>query len=123
MSSSSPELRDVEVNVVSSPESSRSRNASPEPPHYRFAGRGITCFPVIKTGEEEEDKVASPQEETRATATAKTPGASTNFSISSILSRTEPAAGAKKNCFGGGATGGGGLEAGVADSAMLSRSV
>ncbi|KAJ8920149.1 hypothetical protein NQ315_011808 [Exocentrus adspersus] len=95
---SSP-VREVEVNVVSSPEESgASRNGSPEPTDgYRLLGHasGITtCFPVIKTGagsEEDEAKEAKP------TTTQKSSGGSTNFSISSILSRQEPAA--KKNGF------------------------
>lgn len=117
---SSP-VRDVEVNVVSSPEST-SRNESPEPDGYRLLGHGsgiTTCFPVIKTGEEDErgDKDA------KATTTQKTSSGSTNFSISSILSRTEPTA--KKNGFLPGVPNGQniletGLSAG-SDSAVLSR--
>ncbi|CAG9822262.1 unnamed protein product [Phaedon cochleariae] len=102
--------RDADINVVSSPEST-SRNCSPEPD---FRSK-ITCFPVLKASDEDDvrtdrDSKASGQ---------KSSGGSTNFSISSILSRSDPAA--KKNGF---LTGGGlenaGLSAG-ADSAVLSR--
>ncbi|XP_045473911.1 homeobox protein Hmx [Harmonia axyridis] len=86
---SSP-VREIEVNVVSSPESSR--NASPEPDNFRLinqlATSNITCFPVIKSGEKTDDKDGVKQ---------KGSSGSTNFSISSILSRTEPAL--KKNGF------------------------
>lgn len=113
--------RDVEVNVVSSPEST-SRNNSPEPDAYRLLSHGsgvTTCFPVIKTSEDDEraDKDA------KATASQKTSSGSTNFSISSILSRTEPTA--KKNGFLPGVQNGQSiLESGLAagsDSAVLSR--
>ncbi|KAH0808437.1 hypothetical protein MTP99_017280 [Tenebrio molitor] len=114
---SSP-VRDIEVNVVSSPESS-SRNGSPEPENFRLinhiATPNITCFPVIKTSDDEktDNKDLSKVQQ-------KSSGASTNFSISSILSRTEPTV--KKNGFL--ATGQSILESGIAnnaDSAMLSR--
>lgn len=86
---SSP-IREVEVNVVSSPESSR--NATPEPENFRLinqlATSNITCFPVIKSGEIEKADDKTNQ---------KSSSGSTNFSISSILSRTEPAL--KKNGF------------------------
>lgn len=113
--------RDVEVNVVSSPESN-SRNASPEPndAYNRLINRSssiTTCFPVIKTSEDEE-------KDAKATATQKNSGGTTNFSISSILSRTEPTA--KKNGFMSGASGGQGLLesagfGGGTDNAVLSR--
>lgn len=106
----------IEVNVVSSPESS-SRNTSPEPDNFR----NITCFPVIKTSDKhhEETNETPP----KSTATQKTTGSSTNFSISSILSRSEPTA--KKNGFlGVHASAQGVLETGLAGSpenSMLSR--
>lgn len=117
------DIRDEEVNVVSSPESS-SRNASPEPEGYnnRLAGSiqtpSITCFPVIKTsGDEASDG------KDKGLGAQKITGSSTNFSISSILSRTEPTA--KKNGFVGIQNAGQGfLDVGIAgnaDSAMLSR--
>lgn len=118
--STSSELRgDVEVNVVSSPESS-SRNASPEPDNYRIINRittpTITCFPVIKTSE---DDKSNPKDVSKANVAQKTTGSSTNFSISSILSRTESSP--KKNGYPA-------LPAGIdpsvissPDSAMLSR--
>ncbi|KAL3268731.1 hypothetical protein HHI36_007833 [Cryptolaemus montrouzieri] len=90
---SSP-VRDIEVNVVSSPESSR--NPSPEPENFRLinqlASSNITCFPVIKTSEGEKtvDKDIS-----KNGSNQKSSSGSTNFSISSILSRTEPSL--KKN--------------------------
>lgn len=113
--------RDIEVNVVSSPEST-SRNTSPEPndTYSRIVNHSssiTTCFPVIKTSEDEE-------KDGKASATQqKTSGGSTNFSISSILSRSEPTA--KKNGFMSNASSGQGLlEGGFAtgsDSAVLSR--
>lgn len=113
---SSP-VRDIEVNVVSSPESS-SRNGSPEPENFRLINHisppNITCFPVIKTSDDEKT------DNKDLSKVQKSSGASTNFSISSILSRTEPSA--KKNGFF--ATGQGILDGGVTnntDSAMLSR--
>ncbi|XP_022900911.1 homeobox protein Hmx [Onthophagus taurus] len=121
MSTSSSDLRDIEVNVVSSPEST-SRNNSPEPDgnyqrllNHHIPGANITCFPVIKTSEEkcEKDKDSS-----AVATTQKSSGGSTNFSISSILSRNEPTA--KKNIFGQQNP----LEAAINsnnDSAMLSR--
>lgn len=110
--------RDIEVNVVSSPEST-SRNNSPEP-DFRIISHPssiTTCFPVTKTSETEE-------RDAKATATQqKAIGGSTNFSISSILSRTEPAA--KKNGFMSGASGGQNLlEGSIAagnENAVLSR--
>ncbi|XP_018325862.1 homeobox protein HMX3 [Agrilus planipennis] len=96
---------DIEVSVVSSPESN-SRNVSPEPSpeNYRYMNGGgsggvggggvggiasgptITCFPLIKTAEDE----PSGGVKEVVKNTGKTTGSSTNFSISSILSRTEP---------------------------------
>ncbi|KAJ8982420.1 hypothetical protein NQ317_007768 [Molorchus minor] len=117
---SSP-VRDIEVNVVSSPEST-SRNSSPEPENYRLISHGssvTTCFPVIKTSEDDEKS----DKDTKATPPAKGSGGSTNFSISSILSRSEPTA--KKNGFMSGAhSGQNAVEAGLppgSDSAVLSR--
>ncbi|KAL1491853.1 hypothetical protein ABEB36_012388 [Hypothenemus hampei] len=85
--SSSP----VEVNVVSSPESSASRNNSPEPD---FGSRMVvnnhqvtTCFPVIRTNSDDEDKI---EKDPKIITSQKISGSSTNFSISSILSRDEP---------------------------------
>ncbi|KAK9877262.1 hypothetical protein WA026_017651 [Henosepilachna vigintioctopunctata] len=79
----------IEVNVVSSPESSR--NPSPEPDNYRLinqlATSNITCFPVIKTSEDEKSDV---KDNLKIASTPKNSSGSTNFSISSILSRTEP---------------------------------
>lgn len=119
--SSQSDLREVEVNVVSSPESS-SRNGSPEPENYRIINRistpSITCFPVIKTNEDEKTNT---KDVPKATATQKTTGSSTNFSISSILSRTEPSP--KKNGYPSVQTGNV-LETAInssPDSAMLSR--
>lgn len=91
MSTSSPDGRDIEVNVVSSPESG-SRNNSPEP-NFRLITPSITCFPVIKTtsDDDEDDK----NDRNVAKVQQKSSANSTNFSISSILSRTEPAV--KKN--------------------------
>lgn len=68
---------------MSSPESG-SGNASPEPaePYRLVNATGITCFPVIKTADDDERK-SPPTQKT-------TTGGSTNFSISSILSRSEP---------------------------------
>lgn len=111
--------RDIEVNVVSSPESS-SRNNSPEPDNFRIINHSssiTTCFPITKTSENDE-------RDTKASATQqKTNGGSTNFSISSILSRTEPTA--KKNGFmTGSSTGQNLLEGNVStgnDNAVLSR--
>lgn len=111
--------RDIEVNVVSSPEST-SRNNSPEPDSFRIISHPssmTTCFPITKTSETEE-------RDAKATATQqKTNGGSTNFSISSILSRTEPTA--KKNGFMSGASGGQSfLEGSIAagnENAVLSR--
>lgn len=121
--SSESDVREIEVNVVSSPESS-SRNCSPEPEHYRIINRmttpSITCFPVIKTNEDEKTNT---KDVPKATATPKTPGSSTNFSISSILSRNEPAT--KKNGYPASQTGTI-LESTInatPDSAMLSRYV
>lgn len=115
---SSP-VRDIEVNVVSSPESS-SRNGSPEPENFRIINHlsqpNITCFPVIKTTSDDEKN----DNKDLSKVQQKNSGSSTNFSISSILSRTEPAV--KKNGFF--ATGQNVLDASVAnstDSAMLSR--
>ncbi|CAH0555859.1 unnamed protein product [Brassicogethes aeneus] len=102
---SSP-VRDIDVNVVSSPESC-SRNDSPEP-EYRHSN--ITCFPVIKTNSDDEK-----EKDLKSTA-PKSSGASTNFSISSILSRSEPTA--KKNGF---TSTQNVLENSQADNAVLSR--
>lgn len=111
--------RDIEVNVVSSPEST-SRNNSPEPDSFRLINHPssiTTCFPVIKTSENE-------SKDAKATTTQqKTNSGSTNFSISSILSRTEPTA--KKNGFMSGASAGqnlldGSLSAGN-ENVVLSR--
>lgn len=108
----------IEVNVVSSPESS-SRNTSPEPENFR----NITCFPVIKTNDCEKQERKETSSPPKNTATQKTSGSSTNFSISSILSRSEPTV--KKNGFLGVHSGAQGvLETGLAGSAensMLSR--
>lgn len=125
---SQSDAREIEVNVVSSPDDS-SRNNSPEP-DYRLVNHmapsnTITCFPLIKTGEDENIKTNS--DNVKATPTSKTAGTSTNFSISSILSRTEPSA--KKNGFLGSGVPAGTpqniLESAMAtncpDSAMLSR--
>lgn len=92
------DVREIEVNVVSSPEEC-SRNNSPEPESYRLMGHmaptnTITCFPLIKTGDDDSEKN---RESVKSTPTSKTAGTSTNFSISSILSRSEPVA--KKNGF------------------------
>jgi hypothetical protein len=96
---SQSDICDVQVNVVSSPEST-SRNGSPEPDNYRIINRiptpSITCFPVIKTAEEDKTNA---KDFPKATATQKNSGSSTNFSISSILSRAEPTV--KKNGFPG----------------------
>lgn len=109
----------IEVNVVSSPESS-SRNTSPEPETFRNI---TTCFPVIKTtdGDDKQDSKETPS---KNTSTQKNSGGSTNFSISSILSRSEPTV--KKNGYLGLQTTGSHsvLEAGLAGNAentMLSR--
>lgn len=108
----------IEVNVVSSPESS-SRNTSPEPENFR----NITCFPVIKTGDGVDKEESNKETLSKNTSTQKTSGGSTNFSISSILSRSEPTA--KKNGFLGVQTGSHSvLESGFAgngDNSMLSR--
>jgi len=78
--------RDIEVNVVSSPESN-SRNNSPEPDFGRMVNHHVTtCFPVIRTSDDEDKH----EKESKITATQKISGSSTNFSISSILSRDEP---------------------------------
>lgn len=126
---SGSEVREIEVNVVSSPESS-SRNASPEPDSYRLMNNRltppntITCYPLIKTNEDA-DKNKNCVETVKPTATSKTGSTSTNFSISSILSRSEPSA--KKNGYLGvpAAATQNILEtamgAGCTDSAMLSR--
>lgn len=105
--------QEVEVNVVSSPESSRI--GTPEPD--AFHAPAMTCFPVIKTGDDEKG-------DGKGAATQKTSSGSTNFSISSILSRTEPTG--KKNGLLGlqGANQNGVLDVGIGgsgDSAMLSR--
>lgn len=105
--------QEVEVSVVSSPESSRI--GTPEPDSYHAPA--MTCFPLIKTGEDEKS-------DGKGAATQKTSSGSTNFSISSILSRTEPSG--KKNGLLGlpGANQNGVLDVGIGgsgDSAMLSR--
>lgn len=112
----------IEVNVVSSPESSSRNTPSPEPAADNFT-RNITCFPVIKTtdGDRPETK-DTPNKNTNTTQ--KSSGGSTNFSISSILSRSEPTA--KKNGFLGVQTAhqAGVLESGLtgnAENSMLSR--
>lgn len=117
------DVPDEEVNVVSSPESC-SRNPSPEPVDGfgRLQTASITCFPVIKTSSSDETSdgkdVAG-----KATHHQKVAGGSTNFSISSILSRAEPTA--KRNGFVGIQSSGHGiLDVGLggnADTAMLSR--
>ncbi|KAK5644917.1 hypothetical protein RI129_006217 [Pyrocoelia pectoralis] len=119
--SSESDLREIEVNVVSSPECS-SRNGSPEPESYRIINRmstpNKTCFPVIKTNE---DESANTKDVSKATTTQKTSGTSTNFSISSILSRNEPSN--KKNGYPTSPTGNI-LDSAInssPDSAMLSR--
>lgn len=135
--SSSSDIRDVEVNVVSSPESNTSRNNSPEPTdNYRIINHlptaaNITCFPVIKTtttaaGDDDNNSGSTKCDKDTAKGhqtTQKSSGASTNFSISSILSRSEPTV--KKNNFVGVQTGQQNvLEAAINtsnDSAMLSR--
>lgn len=125
--SSSSDVRDVEVNVVSSPESNNSRNNSPEPDNFRIINHlpasNITCFPVIKTADNEDNSGKCDKDSSKGQTTQKSSGASTNFSINSILSRSEPTA--KKNSFVG-AQGGQQniLEAAINsnnDSAMLSR--
>lgn len=124
---SNSDAREIEVNVVSSPESS-SRNNSPEPESYRLMNRlsppnSITCYPLIKTGDDAEKSKGC--ETVKPTATSKSGGSSTNFSISSILSRSEPSA--KKNGFVGVQTSAtqnileSAMGAGCTDSAMLSR--
>ncbi|ENN70311.1 hypothetical protein HUJ04_001946 [Dendroctonus ponderosae] len=83
---SSP-VRDIEVNVVSSPESSNSRNHSPEPDFGRMVNHHVTtCFPVIRTSDDDDKH----DRDAKVTSTQKISGNSTNFSISSILSRDEP---------------------------------
>lgn len=125
---SNSDVREIEVNVVSSPESS-SRNASPEPDSYRLMNRlsppnTITCYPLIKTNEDS-DKNKNCVETVKPTPTSKTGSTSTNFSISSILSRSEPSA--KKNGYLGVPTATtqnileSAMGAGCTDSAMLSR--
>lgn len=123
---SSP-IREIEVNVVSSPEST-SRNNSPEPDSYRLINHSapnITCFPLIKTSEDDKIKDKDNIVVKATTATQKSAGGSTNFSISSILSRTEPTA--KKlsvgvnNNYAGVQSGQNILEASSADNAVLSR--
>lgn len=121
--STSSDMRDIEVNVVSSPESN-SRTGSPEPDSFRILKHvstpNITCFPVIKTSEDEKDSKDTTQN--KGTTSQKNGGASTNFSISSILSRNEPSA--KKNGFLGVQTTQSLLDGGLSanpDSAMLSR--
>ncbi|XP_050499129.1 homeobox protein Hmx [Diabrotica virgifera virgifera] len=110
---SSP-TREAEINVVSSPDSS-SRN-SPEPDTYRLINHNSNIsYPVIKTSEDEERTEKD---------TKKCVGGSTNFSISSILSRADPTV--KKNGgFMSGVPGGNVLEAsgigGGADNGVLSR--
>lgn len=115
--------QEVEVNVVSSPESS-SRNGSPEPDSFRVFKHvppgNITCFPLIKTSSDDDksDGKASP----KATATQKSSGSTTNFSISSILSKSENSP--KKNGYLGGQSFPVALDAAItagSDSAMLSR--
>lgn len=111
-------MRDIEVNVVSSPESSNSRNNSPEPDFGRMVVNHhvTTCFPVIRTSDDDEKN----DKDSKITATQKNSGSSTNFSISSILSREEPAA--KKSGFIGGlANGQGVLDPTNPNSSMLSR--
>lgn len=127
MDSPTSEAREIEVNVVSSPESS-SRNASPEPENYRLVNRltppnTITCYPLIKTSE---DTDKNKNCETKSTPTSKTVSSgSTNFSISSILSRSEPSP--KKNGYMTVPTGTAqnilesAMGASCTDSAMLSR--
>lgn len=131
---SSP-IREIEVNVVSSPEST-SRNNSPEPDSYRLINHStpnITCFPLIKTSSDDGDKIKDKDNIVvgkATTATQKSAGGSTNFSISSILSRTEPTA--KKlnsvgvnNNYSGVQSGHNILETGLSttttDNAVLSR--
>ncbi|KAG5888829.1 hypothetical protein JTB14_000102 [Gonioctena quinquepunctata] len=113
--------RETEINVVSSPEST-SRNTSPEPDNYRLLNHPSisTCYPVIKTSEDDDVRT----DRNKPSATQKTSGGSTNFSISSILSRSEPTA--KKNGFMSGERGGQGMLenagfTGGSDSAVLSR--
>lgn len=120
--STSSDVRDIEVNVVSSPESN-SRTGSPEPDSFRIlkhvSSPNITCFPVIKTNEDDKETKDS---QSKGTTSQKNCGGSTNFSISSILSRNEPSA--KKNGFLGVHTGQSILDSGIStspDSAMLSR--
>nr|CAH7721559.1 unnamed protein product [Callosobruchus chinensis] len=102
--------RDLEVNVVSSP----SRSNSPV----------VTCYPVIKAhsvNSEDEDKDTS----TKSTpSTQKTSGGSTNFSISSILSRDSKCktlSASPPNTGGLGDPNGGSLGPGGTDTAVLSR--
>lgn len=136
--STSSDVRDIEVNVVSSPESS-SRNASPEPDSYRIINRhspsqtSISCYPIIKTSDDDvvvrdnNDKNNSDNNIIISSPTLKTSSCSgsTNFSISSILSRNEPVA--KKNCFQIGVQNAtqnileSAIGAGCTDTAMLSR--
>ncbi|KAF7267857.1 hypothetical protein GWI33_018939 [Rhynchophorus ferrugineus] len=114
---SSP-AREIEVNVVSSPEST-SRSGSPERGSYGAAEhRGsVTCFPAIRSLGNEDDKTE--KEPAKITATQKTTGGSTNFSISSILSRNEPPT--RKNNFLATPTGQGLLDPTNPNNAMLSR--
>lgn len=123
--STSSDIRDIEVNVVSSPESN-SRTGSPEPDSFRIlkhvSTSNITCFPVIKTSDDEKDSKDNTTQ-SKGTTSQKNCGGSTNFSISSILSRNEPSAN-KKNGFLGVQTGQTLLDSGISptpDSAMLSR--
>ncbi|CAG9760445.1 unnamed protein product [Ceutorhynchus assimilis] len=114
--SSSP-VRDIEVNVVSSPESSNSRNNSPEPADFgtMVNHHVTTCFPVIRTSSDDEERA---DKDRKITAAQKS--SSTNFSISSILSRDEPTV--KKPGFTSSLTNGQSvLDPGNSNSAMLSR--
>lgn len=125
--STSSDIRDIEVNVVSSPESN-SRSGSPEPDSFRIlkhvSSSNITCFPVIKTNDDDKETKDNNNTQNKGTTSQKNCGGSTNFSISSILSRSEPTA--KKNGFLGVQTTGQTLldSSGISptpDSAMLSR--
>ncbi|XP_050310242.1 homeobox protein Hmx-like [Anthonomus grandis grandis] len=107
---SSP-VREIEVNVVSSPESSNSRNHSPEPPDFRHV---TTCFPVIRTSDDDEKDCANREAKMVTGSTQQ----KTNFSISSILSRDEPTIKGNKQLIGNGQ---GMLEVGGPNSAMLSK--
>ncbi|XP_030758765.1 homeobox protein HMX3 [Sitophilus oryzae] len=109
-------VREIEVNVVSSPESS-SRTGSPMLAEHRLGGT-VTCYSAagVRNVGDEDDEKRDERETGKITATQK----STNFSISSILSRTEPPT--RKGVFLGSTTPGQGLlDPAGTNNAMLSR--